>query len=234
MLRAAELEHPHCNECSPAPSPGGSVAGAPGKEVLRTSEIKRAAAQSDDLCMNTITEVRWKPLPGSPEYLVSTEGQIRSLRRPGRPRTLATWWDPRDKAVRVSLVIDGHRTARAVAVAVLRAHAGMAPPGYRARHLDGDRTNNSLSNLEWHCEPPKPYVLKGRPDGRGENNPHHKLTEEQVREIRRAYATGTVTLLELAQEYGTVAPNIHAIVHRRSWKHLDDKSGRTSEAGVPA
>jgi len=46
-----------------------------------------------------------------------------------------------------------------------------------------------------------------------------KLTVEEVKEIRAKYAKhGSLTALAL--EYRVGAPNIHAIVNRRSWRHV--------------
>ena len=51
---------------------------------------------------------------------------------------------------------------------------------------------------------------------------HHgaKLTEEQVREIRKRYAAGGVSYLKLSEEYGIPHSNIGYIVKRQTWKHV--------------
>lgn len=60
---------------------------------------------------------------------------------------------------------------------------------------------------------------------RGERSAAAKLTANQVREIRqkaveREYPKVGV-LSGLAQEYKVGSSNIHAIIHRRTWAHLD-------------
>lgn len=47
-----------------------------------------------------------------------------------------------------------------------------------------------------------------------------KLTEEQVREIRRAYATGAWSQRRLARRFQVTQPNIQSIVNRNSWTHI--------------
>jgi hypothetical protein len=47
-----------------------------------------------------------------------------------------------------------------------------------------------------------------------------RLTEAQVFDIRARYSPWVCTFAMLAREYGVTVPNIHAIVHRRSWKHI--------------
>ncbi|MYK88311.1 MAG: hypothetical protein F4018_08165 [Acidobacteria bacterium] len=51
-----------------------------------------------------------------------------------------------------------------------------------------------------------------------------KLTEAQVREIRRAYRPGGKTKA-LAKKYGVSATNILKIAQRRSWNHLEPGAG---------
>jgi len=60
----------------------------------------------------------------------------------------------------------------------------------------------------------KDMVAKGRMIG------NVKLTEDDVREIRTQYATGGITLKKLAREYEVSLEGIHAIIRRRTWKHI--------------
>lgn len=46
-----------------------------------------------------------------------------------------------------------------------------------------------------------------------------KLTDEQVREIREAYAAGGTGYKKLAKQYGVSYPNIKLIIQRRTFKH---------------
>lgn len=55
---------------------------------------------------------------------------------------------------------------------------------------------------------------------RGENSPVAKLSEEQVREIRRRYAEGGVLQRELGAEYGIHQGAVSGIVLRKSWTHI--------------
>lgn len=54
---------------------------------------------------------------------------------------------------------------------------------------------------------------------RGSEAPHCKLTEDQVREIRRA-PVGT-SLVELGRKFGVTPDAISAIINRKSWAWLD-------------
>lgn len=56
---------------------------------------------------------------------------------------------------------------------------------------------------------------------RGEDKPNHKLTEQDVREIR----TSNKTTRNIAKQYGVSQPMIMKIKNRQSWKHVELSSG---------
>lgn len=60
---------------------------------------------------------------------------------------------------------------------------------------------------------------KGR-QARGERSFLSRLTEKQVKEIRRKFSEGGVTKVQLAKEFGVTDPAIGAIVRRKVWKHV--------------
>jgi hypothetical protein len=67
-------------------------------------------------------------------------------------------------------------------------------------------------------------MAKGRqvvvlPNLRGSKHPNAKLTEDDVREIRRRRATGE-SFASLAEAFGIANRNIQAVVYRRSWRHV--------------
>lgn len=54
----------------------------------------------------------------------------------------------------------------------------------------------------------------------GTKNPNRKLTEDQVRAIRRTYVPGVNTMEEVASIYGVLKPAVWKIVHFKSWPHI--------------
>ena len=67
---------------------------------------------------------------------------------------------------------------------------------------------------------------KGRgrtsPGREGEGNPAAKLTEDDVRNIRARYSSGTgVVQQDLATEYGISRSHVSLIVNRRLWGHVE-------------
>lgn len=61
---------------------------------------------------------------------------------------------------------------------------------------------------------------RARNPSHGESNPNARLTAEEVREIRRLYATGNYSQTELAESFKTKQVTISAITRRRIWAHL--------------
>ncbi len=55
---------------------------------------------------------------------------------------------------------------------------------------------------------------------KGESNGFSIFKEDQIKEIRRLYAAGGVSLSQLAVRFHSKKPTIHGIVSRRSWKHI--------------
>jgi hypothetical protein len=104
---------------------------------------------------------------------------------------------------------------------VLEAFAGPCPAGMECRHLNGIKTDCSLGNILWGTRE------QNRQDNRdlhayqrGAEHSQAKITESDVRAIRKRYATGHVLQREIAADYGLTVSNVNAIVNRRSWSHV--------------
>ena len=97
-------------------------------------------------------------------------------------------------------------------------------------HIDGNKLNNSIDNLEW-CT--RAYNMKhawntGLMEGvsktnKGQSNGNTKLTEDNVREIRRLYALDKkqYSYKKLAETYGVKSEAIGQIVRKETWKHVE-------------
>jgi len=62
-------------------------------------------------------------------------------------------------------------------------------------------------------------ISKNR-DARGERRGNSKLTEADVRAMRRAYARGNVTGVALAEKYGVGKAVVSTVVRMDSWRHV--------------
>lgn len=63
-------------------------------------------------------------------------------------------------------------------------------------------------------------AAKGRV-AHGEQQGAAKLTEANVREIRRSYRDGEETLRELSARFGISPPSVFRVVRRITWKHVE-------------
>lgn len=87
-------------------------------------------------------------------------------------------------------------------------------------HIDSNRANNSLDNLEWVTiqQNQAHKVSKGR-QVKGETANFTKLTEKEVLEIRELVTKG-YTDTEISTIYDTTNRNIWCIRKGISWKHV--------------
>lgn len=94
----------------------------------------------------------------------------------------------------------------------------------QVNHIDGDKTNNHYSNLEW-CN--QSQNMRHRIDTlniknwkKGEDCHWKKLTEEQVKEIPNLLANG-FKKNKIAKMFNVCPTTITELTKGRSWKHLN-------------
>lgn len=165
-----------------------------------------------------IVPEEWRVVAEFPDYEVSSHGRVRRCRdyviynkrkktsrvkvpagmllRPGLTRGYPV----------VCLANGGKKTRkmRHVAILVCRAFHGEPPsPAHQAAHGDGCPTNNVYTNLRWALPVENAAdKIKHGTHPRGTTNPGNKLSEEQVRSIRREYAAGGTPQYYIAAKYG--------------------------------
>ena len=160
----------------------------------------------------------WKPVPGFPDYMVSKDGQVLSVRR-GYGWLLSPIKRRRSGHLYVFLYHDGQMFKKYIHNLVLTAWDRRPLPGEEGRHLNGNPAENHLDNLAWGTaqDNATDRIRHGR-SGRGEMNPLHKLTETQVLEIRQLI--GSETLRNLARKYGVSHTCIRRAGNGMNWGHL--------------
>jgi hypothetical protein len=175
----------------------------------------------------------WLPVPGYEDrYDISDQGRVRSYYRWGsaelcnipqrilRPGTHTCGY------LQVYLHGgNGKPIMWLVHRLVMLAFIGPCPAGHEVNHLDGNKANNHLQNLEYSTKSAnqKHAVLNGLlqpPGGKGEDNYSAKLTDAQLGAIRLLYATGRYTYTELATLFRVTSINVGHIIQRRTWTHI--------------
>lgn len=92
----------------------------------------------------------------------------------------------------------------------------------QVNHIDGNKINNHLSNLEW-CTPSEniKHAYKiGLKNQKGELNNRSKLKEEDVKEIIDLLLEKNLTLVEIGKKYNVSSNTIGAIKNKIRWQHL--------------
>jgi hypothetical protein len=176
---------------------------------------------------NTIPD-GFRVIPGYPRYAIDENSTVLSVcsrngrgkDRPWENATRVKQNTDRDGYYTVCLCHDGHQRTVSVHTRVLNTFVGPCPDGMVCRHLDGNHTNNHVSNLAWGTprENSQDMILHGQ-SLPGEKHNMVKLTEEHVLEIRARYANGE-TQTSIAKDFPVTQSNISLIVRRRKWTHI--------------
>jgi len=163
-----------------------------------------------------------KQIENFPNYFVTEDGRVWGSRRKHvlKPNLTTT-----GGYLQVCLCAGGKRKTRKVHSIVLEAFVGPCPEGMECRHLDGDRTNNSLDNLVWGTAKENAQDRDAHGNWKpaeGEQHGGAKLTESKVKLIRLLYRAKQLkfTQVELSELFGVVPSVICNIVRNRCWRSV--------------
>lgn len=184
---------------------------------------------SASLCMGALSDVglelpecvrvpgeRWRRIALDPRYLVSDLGRVV---RESNLWVVRTGSMNKKHGGYPRLTIAGK--ARLVHLLVLETFVGPCPEGHEANHEDGNHANAKLSNLSWvtRAYNQEHATRTGlRKHLTGEAHPNAKVTRAQAEEIRRRYAVGDISMLNLGYEYGITRGAVDAIVKGKVWR----------------
>lgn len=171
---------------------------------------------------------RWLPIDGARCYEISSRGQVkcvvRTQKRGPKPPYFMKPSDDGGGYLQVRFIVDNgdyvcRKIHRLVALAFLQ------PPNFgdQCNHIDGNKRNNELSNLEWvthrrNCQ--HAYDIGIHKALRSTDHPHAKLTYESADVIREKYKTGEFTQWELARMFHVSQAVIHRVVTHKGYKTL--------------
>lgn len=176
----------------------------------------------------------WRPIANYDGlYEVSNLGRVRSVARTLEIKTKfgvrnTTYRQKllrgglNDKGYRaIMLCKDGDQRMKHVAPLVAAAFIPNPENKPEVNHRSGNKDDNSVVNLEWNthrenCIHRSEVLLKNA----GSNNKMSLFTDEQVREMRALYATGTISYSDVARKYGTPINTTYGAIIGRTYRFV--------------
>ena len=169
-------------------------------------------------------QVIWKAIPfTNGRYEASNEGRVRNTKT---GKSIAQ--TPNDKRggymqVRIYPVYGCHNRWVTVHKCVLSAFVGELPIGMQTNHIDGDKTNNRLENLEYVT--PKENINHAQKMGlfnaHGTPTPNMKVeTVLKIRELKRTLGIGyrrIATIMNMSPS------TVRCVMNGDSWKDIKEE-----------
>lgn len=172
----------------------------------------------------------WKVTERFPKYEVSTYGRLRRITPSRGTRAGKLLKTPiGDKGYPIAVFSIKHENgwkSKTCHVHILVAEAFLPPrptPKHEVNHKDLVKANNLFTNLEWttHAENMQHATRNGHTNklyGEGINT--HKLTVENVKEIRRLFRVGGITNKVVASMFDVYPSTISNVRTGLTWKSV--------------
>ena len=162
---------------------------------------------------------KWKVIEGFSKYLISNTGRVKNI---VELRDLK-FYNSKGYS-KIELVNDSNQDKK-VFVHRLVALNFIPNPSNKPQvnHIDGDKKNNRVENLEWctQSENMKHAFKTGLSVSlKGEDAFNSKMTDDKVLLLREMYESGEFLLRELAEEFNIGIASVWNIVNRNTWKHI--------------
>lgn len=162
----------------------------------------------------------WKDITGLKGYYeASNLGNIHSK----RTNTILKPSETGNKGyLKVGISIDNHINSYHVHRLVASAFIPNPENKRTVNHIDGNKLNNCVDNLEWntYSENALHAYKLGLKDLSGIKNPASKLSEKDVREIKQLLLSKKYRQWEIALMYKVTRPNITSINNNKTWGNV--------------
>ena len=174
--------------------------------------------------IDKVSHIEWKPIKINgikTNYDVSNSGLVRNSKS---LKLLSPAKVTANDFLQVTLMIDKVRYTRKIHELVARAFLPNPKERNKVRHIDGNRRNNNVDNLEWAG------LLKGRSFdsiwgtsiSEGEDSPRSIYTAEQIVGVCALLQEGELSNIEISKITRVPVQTISNIKHRRSWRIISD------------
>ena len=169
----------------------------------------------------------WKLIKRFPNYKISNYGRIKRVvggRGSFKGRELTGSLNSDGYPI-VRLSDGGKAVTKTIHRLVGETFIGPLPKGKETNHIDGDKSNPYVGNLEYitPSENQKHAYRNGLRKGiknKGKKHSQCKLAEGDVLEIRELYDVGGISQNELAEIYSVSQTHIGQIIRYKRWSHI--------------
>ncbi len=163
----------------------------------------------------------WKQIPNyEGHYEVSSNGKVKSLKynkiRILKPIKRQGYYD-------ITLSKNGKCKTMRLHRIVLLTFKGTVKDKPEGNHLNGNKLDNNINNLEWCTRSENTFhaIKNGLQKIRkGINVPQSKLNEKEVIKIRTLYKLGKLKQHHLADMFNVTLWTINQIINYHAWKHI--------------
>lgn len=160
---------------------------------------------------NTNTE-EWKDLKGyEGRYKIGSNGEIMNKRGLLLKQSLDT------DGYKLITLYNGKRKMFRVHRLVVENFIGSIPDGMQVNHIDYNRANNHVENLEIVTRLENVRHSYDR-IAKANSKRNSKVTIREVDEIKEKYSTGKYTQIELGNMYGLKRSGISDLLNGKTWK----------------
>lgn len=161
--------------------------------------------------------INFKKIKGFEDYKISNDGKI--LGKQGKP--LKQFVSSKN-CCRVHLFRENKGWGKLVHRLVLENFLCVCPSGKQCNHKNGDRTDNTIENLEWVTpqENIRHAIDTGLWDPKGESANGSKLKEGEVWLIKKILQTNILSQENMAKMFKITQSAISRIKAKKRWKHI--------------
>lgn len=172
-------------------------------------ETKQAEAQQP-------TE-QWITVKNHPSYEISSLGRVKNTYKNGKTKYVQPSENSTNKGKRDYLFFTLNGIKHYAHHLVLSHFVGEKPKGYECDHINGDKHDNTLSNLRY-------LTIAENRSHKGEAHPKSKLNDEKVKQIKLLYLMKkelNIDQKKLADLFEVTPSAISSVITNKSWNHVN-------------